>query len=57
MSEEKPEVYEEWISHPDKRVFVLASKHQVYASNAGWWCTGWQGSADAVYDRGYEPQA
>ena len=50
------ELYEEWIAHPDRRVFVPKKAHTAYAQSAGWWCTDWQGDEDAVYARGYKPQ-
>jgi hypothetical protein len=31
-------LYEQWLSYPDKRVFVPEKEHSKYASSPGWWC-------------------
>lgn len=56
--EQEPKVvlYEEWIAHPNERVFMAVKDHQVYAKNPGWWCTDWQGDEDAVRARGAVPR-
>ena len=45
-------VYEEWVAHPNKRSYALQVVHSGqadgYASQPGWWASGWLGDADAV---------
>ena len=41
-------LFEEWLSYPDKRIYVPIADHSVYANQQGWWSSGWQGDDAAV---------
>jgi hypothetical protein len=43
-----PEVFEEWVAHPDRIAYVDEKEHDLYSHRPGWWVTAWKGSAADV---------
>jgi hypothetical protein len=48
-------VFEEWLAHGKPPLYVEQKAHALYASEPGWWVSGWQGTLAQLVELGLKP--